>query len=244
MIDFQVTTNFTDDVDGFIDGGDLDPDICSRKLQEYHQFLWSKELPNHSLLSLKIGNCNYDYLHWNGIRFGSDSIINTYWNSYKLSWLIEQVKQEISKTEDINKFRSKYLQESYTIGGSIIFPKHKCSINQCRGMYSKIKDRFDLTLECIRRYYNKETSPLVNVLISDANYFDLFIDFKGFVDFFYLQDLVSNDYKKINFFLPFDNFTRNPLPKNIEEWFKLHNAQIDFLRLRNKRIENSIQKRG
>lgn len=28
-------------------------------------------------------------------------------------------------------------------------------------------------------------------------FFNLFIDFKGYVDFFFLQDLVSNDYKQV-----------------------------------------------
>ena len=84
-----------------------------------------------------------------------------------------------------------FLHRSYTIGGEMIFPKHTNSINQTRGTNPQICDRFDLTLECIRRYYRGEDSPLFSVLSTDKNFFDLFIDFKGFVDFFMLQDLVS-----------------------------------------------------
>lgn len=47
-----------------------------------------------------------------------------------------------------------------------------------------ISDRWDLTLECIRRYYNGEDSPLYNVFLNDKAFFDLFVDFKGYVDFF------------------------------------------------------------
>lgn len=46
----------------------------------------------------------------------------------------------------------------YTIGSSIVFPGNKVdgkmTINGARGFSSKIADRFDLTLECIRRYYD------------------------------------------------------------------------------------------
>ena len=54
---------------------------------------------------------------------------------------------------DFDKFYEEYLRKSYTIGGEIIFPKYPKSINVERGRYNGIiKDRFDLTLECIRKY--------------------------------------------------------------------------------------------
>jgi hypothetical protein len=64
-------------------------------------------------------------------------------------------------TEEENRA---FIALSYTIGGMMVFPgkpiKGKWAINQARGCLSKIADRFDLTLECIRRYYVGETSPL------------------------------------------------------------------------------------
>ena len=40
----------------------------------------------------------------------------------------------------------------------------KMTINGARGFNAKIRDRFDLTLECIRRHYRNEDSPLTDVL--------------------------------------------------------------------------------
>jgi len=61
-------------------------------------------------------------------------------------------------------FIENYTHLSYTIGGFIIFPKKRWSINQARGCNPYIIDRFDLTLDCIRKYYNNENSPLFATL--------------------------------------------------------------------------------
>ena len=47
----------------------------------------------------------------------------------------------------------------------------------------------DLTLECVRRYYRHEDSPLAPVLGRYAGFFALFEDFQGYVDFFLLQPI-------------------------------------------------------
>ena len=44
-----------------------------------------------------------------------------------------------------------------------------------------IRDRFDLTLECIRRHYLDEPSPLSATLARYADFFGLFGDFAGYV---------------------------------------------------------------
>ena len=79
--------------------------------------------------------------------------------------------KKFSETTDFSIFVKNYLHKSYTIGGSIIFPKNGVanSINTSR--YSLLKDRFDLTLECIRRYYEKEISPMSKVLQANAQFF-------------------------------------------------------------------------
>ena len=100
---------------------------------------------------------------------------------------------------DYRGFVEDFLHKTYTIGGEIIFPKHRGSINQARGVSPQICDRFDLTLECIRRYYAGVSSPLYGVLCGDGRYFDLFGDYRGYVDFFLLQDLVSEDYFAVIF---------------------------------------------
>ena len=83
----------------------------------------------------------------------------------------------------------------YTIGGMMLFPGNrvggKMTINGARGFHPRIKDRFDLTVECIRRHYRDEPSPLSDTLARYADFFGLFGDFQGYVEYFLLQDLVS-----------------------------------------------------
>ena len=72
----------------------------------------------------------------------------------------------------INKIPSDEIDSFYalcsTIGAYIIYPSKrvdkKMTINGARGTNGKIKDRFDLTLECIRRHYLNEESPLSETL--------------------------------------------------------------------------------
>ncbi len=84
------------------------------------------------------------------------------------------------------------------------------TINGSRGLNRSIKDRFDLTLECIRRFYINKESPLTETFQRYASFFNLFHDFGGYVDFFLLQDLVDDGYS-VKFFLPFESFNQPPL---------------------------------
>ena len=106
-----------------------------------------------------------------------------------------------------------------------------------RGLNRKIRDRFDLTLECIRRYYNNEKSPLYETLLKNEDFFNLFVDFKGYVDFFFLQDLVNVEYSEIKFWLGNGNFDENPVPKTVKEYLLWMENQMRFVEKRNKRIE-------
>ena len=49
---------------------------------------------------------------------------------------------------------------------------------------------------------------------------------------------MNNDYAKINYFLPFDNFERFPKPQDINEWKIFCEKQIEFINARNIRISN------
>ena len=82
----------------------------------------------------------------------------------------------------------------YTIGGLILWPANsidrKWTINQARGcLRSSIGDRMDLTLESIRRHYRDAWSPLADVLARCRDFFAAFEDFRGYVDFWLLQDI-------------------------------------------------------
>ena len=61
-------------------------------------------------------------------------------------------------------------------------------------------------MECIRRQYLGETSPLAEVLSRYGDFFALFEDFEGYVDFFLLQDLVSDGLSSVRFFMPYAGF--------------------------------------
>ena len=69
----------------------------------------------------------------------------------------------------------------------MVFPSNrvdgKMTINGARGFLRRVADRMDLTLESIRRHYRGEPSPLGATLARYADFFALFEDFGGYVDF-------------------------------------------------------------
>ena len=68
-----------------------------------------------------------------------------------------------------------------TIGGIVIWPSTKINgfqtINGVRGFNRQIVDRLDLTIECIRRFYLGESSPLYDTFARYNDFFQLFDDF-------------------------------------------------------------------
>lgn len=224
----------------YLDSNGKDPDSYSETLNNYHHILWDKPLPNGSSFELiKKGIKKFSLelkLKNEVITLSSDSIINSYsnWNSMK------EIIEEINK-DDINTFR---LLGS-TIGGYIVFPSKKINklptINAIRGMNHVISDRFDFTLECIKRYYNGTDSPLYNHLKRYDNFFELFINFESYVDFFLLNDLVDDNYN-IKFWLPFTDFKITaPLPKSLKEYNLYKKNVINFIMKRNERLQKKIK---
>ncbi len=131
----------------------------------------------------------------------------------------------------------------YTIGGMMVFPGNrigrKMTINGARGFHPRIKDRFDLTVECIRRHYRNERSPLSDTLARYADFFGLFGDFRGYVEFFLLQDLVTEDCSAVRFFMPFEDFNTSPLPASMDAYRAYRQLAVDFIEARNHRILES-----
>jgi hypothetical protein len=212
-----------------------DPDTDSQKLYEAHKFLWNKMLPCGKFFDLKIIGDGYGRLLLkNNLcdNLSSDRMCPHFDGKYNdkfAGWLFDFEREEL-------KYKVR------TIGGHIIFPAHKrngLTINQARGVSRTICDRFDLTLECIRRFYQNERSPLYDTLVRYKDFFDLFVDFCGYVDFFLLQDFVDEN-KQIKFSLPFDNFNSPPLPQTIDEYKKYKTHTIDLMNSRNKRILESL----
>jgi hypothetical protein len=161
----------------------------------------------------------------------SDSVIPTFTRWTKMSHIIGQVPEEENEA-----FRS----VGYTMGGMMIFPANKVdgkqTINGARGFNAKISDRFDLTLECVRRHYLDEASPLGDTLARYRSFFDLFGDFRGYVEFFLLRDLVTEDYSAVRFFMSFDDFRSSSVPRNKEAYIRYRANSIGFVKSRNERI--------
>ncbi len=203
-----------------------DPDIWSQTLKAYQRFLYSKPLPNGEVMQLDKN------LKWKDFRFSSDSILHSFASRECYQHIISQIDKKVL---------AEYQMNNYFIGGEIIFPSYRVpgvmTINQARGCNHKIRDRIDLTLECIRRYYLEEDSPLYKCLCGYKPFFDLFIDFKGYVDFFFLQDLVTDDYTEVKFLTWHDGFKSYfPLPRTVEEYEEYLGRVIQFSKSRNKRI--------
>jgi hypothetical protein len=162
---------------------------------------------------------------------GSDAISHSYKHHKRKQWLTRQI------TEAVNQVYS----AGSTIGAYIIFPNNKINnkwtINGARGCNGKIDDRFDLTLECIRRFYLGLPSPLHDVFLRYQDFFGLFRDFRGYIDFFLLQDLVTENYAQIKFYLLFDNFMSAPNFHCVNDYLIYKERVIDFINKRNSKID-------
>ena len=233
MTETRVDTTF----DFRIDANGGDPDKTSPTLRKYHRLLWSKTLPNSKLFHLD-SNSGKGYLHHKSelgeFVLASDSVLPTFLKQLKrqkYSSIFEQIPEE-----EVENFE--YI--TYTIGGMMIFPGNRIdgcmTINGARGCHPRIADRFDLTVECIRRYYAGEESPLKTVLARYDRFFRLFENFKNYFDFFLLQDLVVDDSSAIRFSSPFDNFNSSPLPESFEGYKSFRERTIAFVESRNDRI--------
>jgi hypothetical protein len=211
-----------------------DPDVHSPTLRRYHRRLWSKVLPIGERFDLD--ETSQYYLHHKSDALGefflaSDAVVPTFRKEAKLAPVMAE-----SPAGELEEF----LRLGYTIGGMMVFPAErigrKMTINGARGFHPRIKDRFDLTVECIRRHYCREKSPLAEVIGRYGRFFDLFRDFHGYVDFFLLQDLVSTDYRSVRFFAPFDDFKSTPVPGTRDSYGSYRRLAMEFLEARNARI--------
>jgi hypothetical protein len=209
-----------------------DPDSHSPTLRRYHQLLWSKPLPSGAPFELVVTGT---YLHHRSelgeFFLSSDAVIPSFSRARELKHIIDQIPEE--ETADFKHI-------GYTIGGMMVFPCNqvdgRMTINQARGFHPRIRDRFDLTLECIRRHYLDEPSPLSATLAQYAEFFGLFRDFAGYVDFFHLQDLVNEGSLTVKFSMPFEDFTASPLPGTLDAYLMYRQRAVEFIESRNRRI--------
>jgi hypothetical protein len=207
-----------------------DPDTWSPTLCRYHKLLWSKPLPKDGVFHLEYGKAPFYLRHSSGLGefcLSSDTVIPTF------------KKRTIKDVpDDIKNFGGL----GYTIGGMMLFPANqiqgKWTINQARGCTREIRDRFDLTLECIRRHYSGGDSPLSEVFARYQDFFSLFRDFCGYVEFFLLHDLITDDGEAVRFFTPFDDFKSSPVPDSRSAYLDYRESAVEFLKARNRRIRD------
>ncbi|WP_316557814.1 DUF6994 family protein [Methanimicrococcus hongohii] len=222
-----------------------DPDAIDSILRDYHQLLWSKSLPCGKMFDLQTNeNKPYRLFHESDLgsfSLSSDAITHTFTFWDKKPWKrISEVVKDVPQ-EDIDAF----FDLGCTIGSYIIFPANQINmnttINQERGTHPNLLDRFDFTLECIRRWYIGERSPLIYCLNRYSDFFRLFSDFKGYVEFFLLDDLVDENKEQVSFWLPFKEFgITPPLPKDADEYKIYMENASNFIKARNKRIDEAI----
>jgi hypothetical protein len=91
-------------------------------------------------------------------------------------------------------------------------------------------------VECIRCHYLRESSPLGDTLARYRDFFDLFGDFAGYLDFFHLQDLVDEVSSTVKFFTPFEDFAASPLPGTLDAYLGYRRHAAEFIESRNRRI--------
>ena len=224
----NITFDFRTDAHG------NDPDSHSPTLRHYHQLLWSKPLPSGASFDLSDSTPG-KYLHHRSslgeFFLSSDSVVPTFTRWQKLKPITEQFTEKENEA---------FLTIAYTIGGMMIFPSNqidrKPTINAARGFNRDISDRFDLTLECIRRHYVNMDSPLAPTLSRYADFFALFVDFRGYVSFFLLEDLVTDDFG-VKFFMTFDDFCPPSVPEDVDTYKESRHRSIDFVEARNHRIK-------
>jgi len=226
----MIDTNF----DFYTDARGKDPDSTSPTLRMYHKLLWSKFLPNGKKFELFEGKRGIYLYHKSELGeffLGSDAITHSYKNQKRKQWLIKQIQSE---ADELFKTGS-------TIGAYILFPNNRVNgmntINQARGVDRLIDDRFDLTLECIRRFYLNQTSPLYHTLLRYKDFFDLFESFIQYVNYFLLDDLLD-DNQEVKFYLPFDNFETPPKFLNVNDYLIYKTGVMSFIKRRNQRIKS------
>jgi len=218
------------------DAGGKDPDSSSPTLLRYHHLLWSKSLPSGKDFRLTpLSKEPYALLHDSDLgtfHLTSDSVLATFTRRRDMQGILDHLPPDDVVALDTI---------TYTIGGMVLWPGNqidgKWTINQARGCTGRIADRFDLTIECVRRHYQGDTThPLAATFDRYRAFFDLFGSFAGYVDFWLLDDLLDTD-SGVKFFLPSEDFTLPAVPQTLDHYLTYCERTIEFVTARNKRIE-------
>lgn len=206
-----------------------DPDSWSPTLLRHHRLLWGRPFPDGTpfpLVEVRRGVLEHRS-DLGRFLLTSDTIATSH--RRRLPRLYEAAGP--ASNAEFHRLGS-------TIGGFIVFPgdriDRRWTINQSRGMHGAIADRWDLTLEAIRRHYAGATSPLSATLARYTTYFDVFGSFDGYVAHFLLHDMVGEGC--VRFTAAFDDFRGPALPDTLDAYRGHRSRQLDLVRQRNARI--------
>ena len=141
----------------------------------------------------------------------SDSVIHTYTRWESMRPIIEQFPRRTTRISALSCTPS---------ARCMVWPANrvdgKLTINGVGGFNRSISERFDLTVECVRRYYLGASSPLG---LTFGRYQRVLravlVHFHGFVEFFLLHDIVTDDCSRVKFFMPFDDFKPPAVPRDV-----------------------------
>lgn len=223
-----------------------DADRDSERLRSDHALLWTKELNSKALFAptppAHRGDGYLIFTDGSGDRhwYGSDAITNSYTTWTRPKALVDAIAG-LSEDE-----KRRFLTPPYTSGSIMIWPvrsKDPATMNRVRGRHPAIGDRMDLTTECIRRHYAGEPEgPLAEAIHAYADFFALFDGFQEFVDFFHFQDLVTDDYEQVRFFLPLEDFQRPGTPSTTEEYVTYREKVLELVERRGRRMAEWVRK--
>ena len=230
---------FDADFDHRLDSKGKDPDSHSPTLKAQHKLLWQKPLPDGTFFTLEAEPGKY-LVHQSSLgtfHLSSDTISHSLRHQKRMKWLIDQISPN-----ELDEFQA----VGSVIGARILFPgnriEEKANINTSRGFNSRINDRWDLTLECIRLHYANQSNPLQKTFERYFDFFRLFKDFHGYVKFFLLEDLVDSDFSSINFYLPHEkNFENSPRPNSVEDYLIYKENSIAFVKARTQRMKEWVE---
>jgi hypothetical protein len=247
-----------------------DPDAYSARLRGGHKVLWSKNLLGVGQLDLQAeGHGLRD--RKSGAFLKSDAAVPV-WERWG------EVQGFLAETQELLQGRRRGSIHDlgwrlYDMGGMILFPGYQVdrawTINQAKGCTRiLIADRLDLTLECIRLYYEllrdltdpsaalpdgyDRINPLGSVLHRYRSFFDIFGSFESYIVFWLLDDLVIKQEGglRVTFLLPratsgpYD-FTREvALPVNKDQYCDYLVAADDFVNRRNRRMAQAADQQG
>jgi len=238
-----------------------DPDTYSPNLQRWHQRLWSRTLADGTGLELTAQGRGV-LVTASGLALTSDAAVPA-WEHWTEVQALKPETEQLLQAQGRGTIHDLGWR-LYDMGCFVLFPglqirRGQHTINQARGwLRVRIADRLDLTLECIRRYYEQLadastpelpvgyelTNPLGPVLHRYRTFFDLFGSFERYVAFWMLQDLVTDgpDGRQVRFLMPrnepgpYDFQRERGLPRTAQAYCDYLIAADDFVQARNRRL--------